>query len=390
MNTADGLPIKFVEDTSSFKKLCISWQDIELLALDTEFVRTNTFYPRIGLLQIADDSACYLIDPTRVDDWSDFRNLLTKSGCTFVIHSCSEDLNLLHTFLDCVPAIIFDTQLAAAFLGLGYSISYQALVREILDVEVLKDETRSDWLKRPLTDNQIAYAASDVCYLKSLQQSLNSQLMTKNMLQWFEAECNHQLTTATENETEKNWELLYSGISNAWRLNDIGLLYLQKLCYWREQEARKKDRPRYWIAKDNDLLSIATQLSHSDEPSLHSLTSNNQVEKKLVTRYGSVFIQLLTTNKSDFVKIDRRLLNTPISPSLRRKLKACQQIVNEKAAELAMAPELLGRKKQLLELVRGFDQVGELSWRGGLFNWRRQILEPDINRIMSGENYNEE
>ncbi len=389
MNTTDGLPIKFVEDAADFKKLCDGWQTSEFLALDTEFERTNTFYPRIGLLQLADDSACYLIDPTRIDDWSNFRDLITKSGCAFVIHSCSEDLNLLHTVLDCVPAIVFDTQLAAAFLGLGYSISYQALVREILNIDVLKDETRSDWLKRPLSDKQIVYAAADVNHLQSLQRSLKQRLLAKNMLRWFETECHHQLAIAAENELEKNWQILYSGVSNAWRLNDTGLSYLQKLCYWREQEARERDKPRYWIAKDNDLLNIAKQLSQSDKLSLDSLVLNSRLNEKLIARYGSMFLHLLNANDSNFVQVDRKLLNTPIPPSLRKKLKDCQQLVNEKATELGMAPELLGRKKQLLELVRSFDQGGELSWGRELSNWRREILEPDINRIMSGEVRNE-
>lgn len=384
-NHADGTPIEYIADTAVFNGLCEKWRNTKYLAIDTEFVRTSTFYPRIGLLQIADESNCYLIDPLKISDWSIFSDLLVNSQCCFVIHSCSEDFNLLQTFLGCVPASVFDTQLAAAFLGLGFSISYQGLVSEILGIDVVKDETRSDWTKRPLSEAQKLYAAIDVRYLQQLQEILNTQLIERGRLQWFEAECTRQKSIAAASEVEKNWELFYAGLSNAWKLSDTGLQLLQKLCYWREQEARRRDKPRSWIVKDQELLSVANELSNADEISLSTVMSIQQVDSRFLSRYGDSLLELLSATDSDLQSINRELLNNPIKPAMRKKLKQCQKIVNLKAQELDMAPELLGRKKQLLDFLRKFERKGQMEWSGEFSGWRRQVLEEDFLLIMSAD-----
>ncbi len=118
--SCDGMPVEYVSDAATLNALCVEWASEEFLAVDTEFERTSTFYARIGLLQIADSKCCYLIDPLSIDDWSGFKKLLSTPSCTLVMHSCSEDLSLLQTFLGCLPVSLFDTQLAAAFLGIGF------------------------------------------------------------------------------------------------------------------------------------------------------------------------------------------------------------------------------------------------------------------------------
>lgn len=382
---ADGMPITYIDDNDSFNRLCEEWRTKEYLAIDTEFVRTSTFYSRIGLLQIADVTNCYLIDPLKIDDWSLFSDLLQNSECCFVIHSCSEDLNLLQTFLGCLPGSLFDTQLAAAFLGLGFSMSYQALVIELIGIEVEKGETRSDWTKRPLTDAQILYAATDVRYLLQLQNILKQQLVDKGKLQWFEAECERQKTIAAASEVEKHWESIYAGLSNAWKLSDPGLNILQKLCYWREKKARVRDKPRSWIVKDQELFNLANALSRAEEISLDAVMSVQEVDGRFLSRYGNEVLELVTADDANLERVNRELLNKPLNPSLRKKLKQCQKVVNTKAQELQMAPELLGRKKQLLDFLRNFERSGQVEWTGEFAGWRRQILESEFQSIMSGD-----
>lgn len=385
LNQVDGVPIEYVDDTAAFIKLCEEWRTKEYLAIDTEFLRTNTFYPKIGLLQITDDNCCYLIDPLGISDWSVFSDLLTNSQCCFVIHSCSEDLNLLQTFLGCIPANLFDTQLAAAFLGLGFSLSYQALVNEILGITVAKGETRSDWTKRPLTEAQILYAATDVRYLLRLQKILSRQLVEKDTLEWFEAECIRQKTIATTSEIEKLWESVYAGVSNAWKLNDRALEILQRLCYWREQIARSKNKPRNWIAKDKDLLILASELAELEEISLGALMSIPRVDRRFLSRHGNELHRLVNSVESGLEPINRELLNKPLNSGLRKKLKQCQKIVDDKAQQLQMAPELLGRKRQLLDFLHNFERSGQMQWSGELSGWRREVLEPEFAPVFSGD-----
>lgn len=383
MSSSSQLATVFVENDPEFHELCERWQQSESLALDTEFLRTNTFYSKIGLLQIADRNHCYLIDPLKIGDWGPFKELLSNSACQFVIHSCSEDLNLLYTFLGVLPSKLFDTQLAAAFLGLGYSPSYQALVNLLMGIEVAKDETRSDWLKRPLSEKQLTYAANDVRYLLDIQEQLTEQLQLKNMMEWFENDCTEKISTAIEAENQDNWQYLYGGISNAWRMSDRTLLHLQRLCYWRETEARERNKPRSWIAKDQDLSGIAQHLGESDSVDIADLQSAPSVDRHLVERKGPSIVRLLQDAELQLAPINRSLLNKPLAAESRKKLKALQKSVMTTAEKHELAPELLGRKKLLQQLLRGFEAEGALRWEGPSSRWRQALLEPDFLSILS-------
>ena len=383
MITDNDMPVDIIRDTDRFVKLCEGWSSLPFIAIDTEFVRTNTFYPKIGLLQIADHSKCYLVDPLSIQDWSCFTNLLANPECTFVIHSCGEDLNLLNTTLGQIPLRIFDTQIAAAFLGLGYSISYQALVAKLFSIDLPKDETRSDWLNRPLSETQLLYAANDACYLLKIQKVLYQQLIAENKLNWLESECAFLLDSSKEAENITNWYSAYASISNAWKLDKQGLQYLQALSYWREDTARKRDKPRYWIAKDVDLFSIAQQMADDSECTLNKVNSLELSDERLLGKYADQIYKVLKYQNQTFDEVDTKMLNKPLNAAMRVKLKACQQVVKRQSEKLSMAPELLARKKILHEQLWAYKNTGGLIWVGELSAWRREVLEPEFVRIYS-------
>ena len=382
MFSTEGVSVHLIDNTERFAELCNQWRSYSLLAIDTEFVRTNTFYPKIGLIQIADVSNCYLIDPLEIDDWTGFKSLLEDPDVQFVVHSCSEDLNLLQTSLECIPRKLFDTQIAAAFLGLGFSLSYQALVSQILGKQLDKGETRSNWLLRPLRDTQLLYAANDVCHLLELQSILSGQLLSAGRGAWFEDECAALPGATMQLEDASNWQNQYISVNNAWRLSEQGLIYLQILCHWREITARKRDKPRSWIAKDADLLSIAKQLSDKGTFSIEALRSIRLTDSRLVNRHASQLFEVLSNHEEKFAAIDRSLLNAPFKPSMRSSLKACQNCVAQLAEDLQLAPELLARKKLLQDLIREFNRSGKLIFSGEMSGWRQQILEPAFTQIL--------
>lgn len=383
MKTADGTSIELLENPAAFTTLQQQLSDSSYLAMDTEFMRTNTFYPLLGLIQLADKQACYLIDPLPFADKAALSQFLAGPEHTFVLHSCSEDLNLFYTALGVTPSKVFDTQIAAAFLGMGYSLSYQALVHDLLGIEIPKDETRSDWLKRPLSETQKIYAATDVLHLLELRDLLEDRLRSKGVYTWFEQECQDLLNVARQAELSTNWQFSYTNINNAWRLNDTGLHYLRRLCLWREQEARRRDKPRSWIAKDSDLLQIASAMSRQGIPSLQGLQAETGIDNQLLARYGSDLIKLISASASDAETIDRAMLNNPLTATSRNKLKACQRVVEQIASEHTIAPELLGRKKIILELVRNYEQEGVIEWPAAVSDWRRGLLEPALIPILT-------
>lgn len=383
MLAANGAPIHIIKDQHSFDEHCIAWSSQSQLAFDTEFIRTNTFYPILGLLQIADASACYLVDPLQISLWDNFKRILEQGDLQFSVHSCGEDLNLLHTSIQSMPHNLFDTQIAAAFLGLGFSISYQALVNLLLGQEIPKDETRSDWLRRPLSDTQLQYAANDVCYLLNAQACLTEQLSSKNMLSWFEEECGQQQKIAINSEDSSNWSKAYSNISNAWKLNDDELGVLQQLCYWRESKARKKDKPKSWIVKDNDLFSLSKIQFSSGQVTMNDLRDLSFKEYKWIGRYGEEIVDILNSPNQELTAVDRTTLSFPLKPELRKRLKSCQTVVATVAEKLSIAPELLARKRLLQDLIRDYDTFGKLAWKGELGGWRREILEPEISTFFT-------
>lgn len=378
------MPIEYISDGVELARLCGEWSQENFLAIDTEFERTSTFYARMGLLQFADSRSCYLVDPLTIDDWSPLKQLLCNPACTVVMHSCSEDLSLMQSFFGCLPASLFDTQLAAAFLGLGFSISYQGLVEQLLGIEVAKDETRSDWIRRPLSEKQIQYAAADVRYLLQIREMLQAQLEERGMTDWLQRDCEQQLAVARSAEDESQWQTYYAGLSNAWKLEPEALQALQRLCVWREQTARQRDKPRSWIVKDNDLLSLCSALTATLKAGTLSradIANVASVDRRFLSRNADALYRLLSS-PAEVAAVDTTLLNKPLSAGLRKKLKLLKQVTNAKAEQLGMSPELLGRKKYLVELLRDYESSGALRWSGEFAGWRRALLESELTAIL--------
>jgi len=205
------------------------------------------------------------------------------------------------------------------------------------------------------------------------------------MANWLRAECKQQLVIAARLEQKSQWESYYTDVSNAWRLDIHGLQALQQLCVWREQKARQRNKPRSWIVKDNDLLSLCAAASgplKSGNFTLGVVSNAEGVDGRFLSRNAPELYQLLK-DSSNRSAVDPTLLNKPLSASLRNKLKLSRLVANAKAEELGMSPELLARKKFLVELLRSFERDGELQWSGDFVGWRRDLLEPELTAIIT-------
>ncbi|MDG2141765.1 MAG: HRDC domain-containing protein [Gammaproteobacteria bacterium] len=375
MNAANGNSVLFIDNSTEFEALVSYLSTLPSIGLDTEFVRTNTFYAKLGLVQISDLKSCYLIDPRKIENWNSFAQLLENSDIPVIIHSSSEDLSVLKISVGGSPSNLFDSQLASAFLGEGFSLSYQALVKLKLDVDLDKNETRSDWLKRPLSTAQIKYAADDVCYLLALKEILEEQLGKTKKLEWFREECRKQVKTMTLLENQSQWEISYANINKAWALKRPSLEHLQQLCVWRELKARESDKPRNWIAKDKDLLNLALALTEVVPLSRERLNKVELESKNFMRDFGDEILALIKQPRSNLSPVDEGLLNYPLTSVAKAKLRACQTAVSEISKSLSIAPELLGRKRALQEFIRDFELHGELHWSGEFSGWRKEALE---------------
>tara|TARA_B100000900_G_C20530828_1_gene696247 strand:+ start:282 stop:1394 length:1113 start_codon:yes stop_codon:yes gene_type:complete len=355
--------IYWIDTDSQLAQAVASWSPV--VALDTEFIRTNTFYPIPGLYQVASGTDVFLLDPLTIEDWQPLKEYLLDPETCKVMHACLEDLELIFAHLRIVPSNVFDTQLANAYVSEDYSLSYARLVEQSLGVLLDKQQTRSDWLQRPLSDDQLRYAVDDVVHLTAVYKQMLQRLTDQQRWSWFQEDM--QLRAAY---VEPEPLLYYRQVKRAWQLNEVQLSALQKLCAWRENTARRLDVPRNRVIWDEHLLAFA-QL-----PALTESTLANFLPAAVVRRFGAQLIEAYESESGSDSTIE--LLDRPLSPSQGARLKALRDVAREVAAAFGLAPELLARKKDVEACLRHFNATGELSENYG--GWRGEVVG---NRFLS-------
>ncbi len=346
--------------------LCSAWRQCERVAVDTEFQRTDTFYPIAGLIQIGCNNRAYLIDPLEITDFSPFVALLNDTSVLKLVHAGSEDLELFAHCYGATPRPLFDTQTACAFLGQGLSIGYQRLLATLFELEVDKQETRSDWLQRPLTPAQRHYAAEDVVYLDIIYQRLATRLQAEGKLDWLLQDCQQAADTALQPTDMDSYFLRFK---QAWKLKPNQLSVLQTLSSWREREARARDIPRNFVIHNNTLQSIAIKLPQS----LGALSGTEQIRGRTLSTDGAQLLALvqqgLAVPLASIQGCPRPLPSS--SNALMKRLKAQVQACAER---LQIAPELLARRKDLDALLRSQLEQGEVILPQGLQGWREAVI----------------
>ena len=373
----------YVDSDPALVQICENLTGCSQLAFDSEFIRTDTFFPKPGLYQLDDGERTYLVDPLAIHDWHAFKKLLADKTKVIIMHSCGEDLGLLRHALDTLPARLFDTQRAASFTGYDYSLSYQALVKSELGIELPKGQTRSDWLRRPLAESQLEYAALDVKYLVELQERLKEKLDALDRLAWFEADCQDTLNNVNNEWDQSSWESAYRNFGAAWQLNNNALSLLQKLAYWREAKARNRNKPRNWIAKDQELLTLAASLPDQESITRRDIERAEVFSVRFLDRNAVSIAEFINREPVFQQPASRELLSRPLDNKARKLLKALQKMTQELAEKLAISPELLARKRLWIELLENYQRGNGEIWPQGLNNWRRELLEAGVKNILA-------
>ena len=181
----------YIQDGQTLRAFCERAAASHILAVDTEFLREKTFYPKLCLIQLGTHDEVAAIDPLVIGDLSPIKALFEDSSITKIFHACSQDLEVIQHALGCSCGPIFDTQIAASFLGLRQQVSYGALVEAYEHVHLPKAESLTDWSLRPLDENQLAYAEDDVRYLPGIYDAMISELVAQDRLAWVLPEMEH-------------------------------------------------------------------------------------------------------------------------------------------------------------------------------------------------------
>lgn len=328
----------------------------DLWYLDTEFIRERTFWAKLALVQIKAKNDIVLLDAPSLTDTASLGNMIRHK--TLVLHACSEDLEVLSHSTGQAPLQIRDTQVGAALAGFSLQLSYQKLVEEICAVSLAKEATRSDWLARPLSPQQLNYAADDVRYLDHVYHWLTDKLAGLNRLDWWQEESTRlQQNTLRQTPPHKLWRHV-KGASN---LAGDETTRLMLLADWRNQQARTRDLPMSFVIKDEQLMALA-QRAPTKPGELQTLG----LHPGLVQRHGNTLLALMQQAKT---LAPPAPLPGPLTPDQKALYKKWKALVDQAANAWQLESNVLMRRKWLEALVRHPDRVPE-----PLTGWRHQVI----------------
>lgn len=368
--------IEWVLDDASLAACCQQWRTLSFIAVDTEFMRVDTFYPQAGLVQVSDGHTAWLIDPLCIDQWAPLAQVLEAPSVLKVLHACGEDLEVLLRLTGALPSPLFDTQLAAAYLNLGFSMGYSRLVQEVLGLELPKGETRSDWLQRPLADTQVRYAAEDALHLAELYTALKPRLSDEKTA-WV-LDDGQELVNQLTRETDPRE--LYRDAKLAWKLAPAQLAVMRELCAWREAQARLRDVPRNRILKESSLWPLARY----QPDNLTAMAKIEDMHPRTLRQDGEALIELIRAAASQPREQWPQVLPDPLPIEASGILKQLRAVGQAEAAELGIAPELATRKKTLEALLRSGFPDGPYQLPDSLRGWRRERLGQKLLDALAG------
>lgn len=356
----------YIQDQDSLESFVAQIKQQEWICLDTEFLRTKTYYPKLCLLQIAIPGHLVIVDVLQNDlNLSELYAELMQH--TLVMHACRQDLEVL--FIQCkqLPSSVFDTQLVAAFLGFRDQIGYGNLVEDLTQVKLQKSHTRTNWEQRPLTTGQLEYAFDDVRYLLQIYPILLEQLKQQEKHDWYLQEMQSMLKEEWIcGDPNLAWERV-RGLKN---LRAKQRSVASALAVWREQTAQTANRPRNWILKDEDLLSLAKKQPKTTEELGKIVKSLNN------PNYQQAIIERIQqANQAPPLEI-------PLSPMLSDEQKDLVDTLSIAVRLIAqqhqLQSNLLASRKHLEKLVR---QPGHGVFHG----WREKVLTERLYGLLDGK-----
>ncbi|HEX9811032.1 MAG TPA: ribonuclease D [Burkholderiales bacterium] len=357
-----------VDDGAALARVCAALANKPWVTLDTEFTRERTFYARLGLLQLATDDGIACVDPLRVD-LGPLLDVLFDPRLLKILHAGRQDLEVFYDLRGEVLAPVFDTQIAAALLGYAEQIGYAGLVEAITGVKLAKLHTRANWEARPLTEDQLHYAADDVAYLRDVYRALRARLIETGRLEWQSQEC-AALTNPQLYRSDPETAHLRLGAGNRLRVDAQPLL--RALAAWRERTAKTRDRPRGWIAADAELIEIARMAPAT----VDALRTVPGITATTVNKHGEEILRVVRAAGDAAPEL---IWPTPDSPTQAQQDTARRMLerIKSLADAQSISPGIIATRRSVVELIR--------HRRGPLAEgWRRELIGAEL-LAMAGE-----
>lgn len=366
-----------ITTNTELSEICLLAQQQDIVALDTEFIRISTYFPKLGLIQLYDGKRVSLIDPLMITDFSPFVKLLADSHVLKVLHSCSEDLVVFSQEFNQLPTPMIDTQIMARFLGLGMSAGLAKLVQQYLNIKIDKGATRTDWIKRPLSKIQLQYAAGDVWYLLPLYHILQQELSQTPWLKAVKEDCELTLIK-TYKLKERDANKAYLDIPNAWKLKPLELARLKVLATWRQNIAVKRNLALSYIVKSEHLWKVAKYNPRNIAEMLELGLTHNEIRI-----YGKKILQLLVqASQISPNNYPQKIVRISEDPRYKQTIRSLQEQVTA-LTPVGLSPEIIASKRTLEELIKWVwkkecspNKLPEL-----LIGWRKQIGDILVKEI---------
>ena len=349
-----------------------------ILAIDTEFMRRRTLYPEIALIQVFDGEHLALIDPCCELDLSQFWQLMTEQSILKVFHSPSEDVEVCIKHGQCVPSPMFDTQFALSLLGEPNCVGFASMVEKLLNLEIDKSESRTNWLQRPLTPKQLEYAAGDVFYLMPCFEIIYQQILERDLLEVVLGE-SELLVCKRAHQTPD--QTLYLDIKNSWQLAPSELAILRELAMWRREKARAKNLALGFILKEHNMFEIARRKPQS----LTQLRNVPDVEAMEVNKSGKEIIACvqkgLDGSVDNYPEKVKRLIDFP---HYKRSAKLIKQKLTLVASRSNIPLDVIASKKQINQFLSWHWKLSEADKQAALMpdlmtGWRKQIIGDSLD-----------
>jgi len=366
-------PFDYIDTAEALTAFCEKLATAPWIAMDTEFLREKTYYPKLCLLQVATPDLAACIDPLALNDLTPILDVLFNENIVKVMHAGRQDMEIIYHLAGRVPAPVFDTQVAAPLLGYPDQVGYGNLVKSVLGVALDKLHTRDDWSLRPLTPAQARYAADDVIYLVEIYQDLNKRLEELGRIDWLAADFRRLADPALyENPPAQAWLKVKGGN----RLRGASLAVLQALAEWRERLSRERDRPKGWLLRDDAMVDIARHRPAS----MDALKRIRGLNERLLDRSGNDLVELVrAAAKNKPAPFPDRGARTPLTASQDAVVDLLMALVRLSAAENDLNPAVLANRKQLEQLALG-NQDSPL-----LQGWRKPLVGDRLSALLAGE-----
>lgn len=374
-----GSNLLYISDSRRFDDLCRQLRDRPRFALDTEFVGEDSFTPRLELIQVAAVDLCAVVDYPAIGSLEGFVDLLSDSRIEKVVHAGRQDLELFHAHTGQVPVQVFDTQVAAAMVGYGTQVSYAQLVQRVLGTKLEKSHTLSNWSQRPLTEEQIAYAAEDVRHLLPVYDHLQKRLQSLGRADWVREEFTRLGSRVSDRSQDSR--VRYQRIRGWDGLRPRSAAVLRELAAWRDDEARRRNVPRGRVIRDEVLLELARRTPAT----VAALRATRGLHQSETERNGETLLALirkaLSLPPSEWPEVPKASRPEPESAGL---VDLLQSVLKARALEEEIAPGLLASAADLQALVDAKQHREKLDLPL-LRGWRRKLAGDAVLQVLEGK-----